>query len=139
MPTWSESWRLLYCHLLSTKLPEGLDTRLGPSGHSLSGGERQRLALARALLRETPVLILDESTSAMDVPSETAVLESIVRDRTASVLIVISHRLTSIVGMDRIVVVNAGRVAASGSHEVLIEESGYYRKLWERDGEMVVN
>ncbi len=120
------------------KLPNGLETQLGPSGHALSGGERQRLALARALLRQTPVLILDESTSAMDVPAETALLNSIIRNRTASILIIISHRLTSIVAIERIVVLNSGRVVASGSHEVLYQESPFYRMLWATDGQAVV-
>jgi ABC-type multidrug transport system fused ATPase/permease subunit len=121
------------------KLPKGLNTELGPSGHSLSGGERQRLALARGLLRHAPVLILDESTSAIDLPAEAAVIDSILRNRPASILIVISHRLRSIAGIGRIVVLGSGRVMATGTHEALYKDCPVYRGLWATDGDMAVH
>lgn len=117
------------------KLPAGLNTMLGPQGHSLSGGERQRLALARALLRDAPVLILDESTSAIDVPAETALISSIIRNRTASILIVISHRLRSLTSLGRIVVLGSGKVVATGTHESLARECPLYQHLWANNGE----
>jgi len=113
------------------RLPNGFDTDLGPSGHSLSGGEMQRLALARALLRNSPVLILDESTSALDVPTEQLILKSIVRYRAGSTLVVITHRLASIAWMERIVVLDRGHLVAIGDHRILSSESVLYRTLCE--------
>jgi len=113
------------------RLPQGLDTDLGPSGHSLSGGELQRLALARALLRRAPVLVLDESTSALDVPTEQIILESIAAYRSGSMLIVITHRLRSIANMNRIIVLNQGRITAAGNHDLLYKRSPLYQRLYE--------
>lgn len=113
------------------QLPDGLDTQLGPLGHSLSGGELQRLALARALLRRAPVLVLDESTSALDVPTEQLILESIADYRPGSMLIIITHRLASIAGMRRIVVLNHGQITASGDHDFLCQTSTIYQRLYE--------
>lgn len=121
------------------QLPKGLNTMLGPFGHSLSGGERQRLALARALLREAPVLILDESTSAIDLPAETALINAIVRSRTASILIIISHRLRSIAHFERIVVLGSGKVVAAGTHDSLFRDCVFYQHLWASNGEALVN
>jgi ABC-type bacteriocin/lantibiotic exporter with double-glycine peptidase domain len=110
-------------------LPDGLETQLGSLGHSLSGGELQRLALARALLRRAPVLVLDESTSALDVPTEQLILESIADYRSGSMLIIITHRLASIARMTRIVVLNQGQIAASGDHDFLYRQSTLYQQL----------
>jgi ABC-type multidrug transport system fused ATPase/permease subunit len=112
-------------------LPQGLDTHLGPLGHSLSGGELQRLALARALLRKAPVLVLDESTSALDVPTEQFILQSIVEHCTGSTLIIITHRVASITWMSRIVVLDRGEIAASGDHTSLHKTSPLYQRLYE--------
>ena len=116
-------------------LPEGYDTVLGEDGSTLSGGQRQRLALARALLRDTPVVILDEPTSALDVGTEEQVwrnVEQLLRGRTA---IVIAHRLSTARRADRIVVLQAGRVAEQGSHEDLLARRGLYHALWAVQGE----
>lgn len=113
------------------RLPQGLDTDLGPAGHSLSGGEMQRLALARALLRQSPILVLDESTSALDIPTEQLILRSITEHCSHSILIVITHRLASVAWMNRIVVLERGRMVASGKHDVLHANSSVYRKLYE--------
>lgn len=121
------------------RLPCGLDTELGPWGHSLSGGERQRIALARALLREAPVLVLDESTSALDVPTEQLVLASIADHCSRSILIIISHRLASIAWMKRIVVLNAGKVMVSGAHDTLYAQSSFYRRLYQSTIQTAVN
>jgi ABC-type multidrug transport system fused ATPase/permease subunit len=119
------------------QLPDGLDTQLGPLGHSLSGGELQRLALARALLRRAPVLVLDESTSALDVPTEQLILESIADYRSGSILIIITHRLVSIARMSRIVVLNHGQIAACGDHTFLYEHSTIYQRLYESNSTTV--
>jgi ABC-type multidrug transport system fused ATPase/permease subunit len=113
------------------RLPQGLDTNLGPLGHSLSGGELQRLALARALLRRSPVLVLDESTSALDVRTEQMILDSIAACRSGSMLIIITHRLRSIANMDRIIVLNQGGIAAVGKHTALYKRSPLYQRLYE--------
>jgi ABC-type bacteriocin/lantibiotic exporter with double-glycine peptidase domain len=115
------------------RLPVGMDTKIGPLGLGLSGGERQRIALARALLRKAQVLVLDESTSALDVPTEKLVLESVAEYCRNSILIVISHRLASLKGLDRLVVLNAGEIVTAGSHNLLHAQSPLYRNLYEFD------
>ncbi|MFO1410475.1 MAG: ATP-binding cassette domain-containing protein, partial [Steroidobacteraceae bacterium] len=113
----------------AAELPRGLDTPVGDRGMLLSGGQRQRIAIARALLRNTPILILDEATSALDTASERhiqAALEQLVRDRTT---FVIAHRLSTIENADRILVMHEGAVAESGTHAELIGRGGLYAQL----------
>ncbi|TBR20117.1 ABC transporter ATP-binding protein [bacterium] len=112
-------------------LPEGYDTPLGDRGLRLSGGQRQRLAIARAVLREPDLLILDEATSSLDSKSEAEIqgaLDAVMRGRTA---LVIAHRLSTIAGADRIVVLEAGRVVQQGTHRQLLAAGGVYKRLWE--------
>lgn len=111
------------------KLDQGLDTVIGENGASLSGGQRQRLAIARALLRNSPVLILDEATSALDTESERAIqaaLEELQKDRT---VLVIAHRLSTIENADEIVVVEDGEIRERGSHQELLAKEGAYKQL----------
>lgn len=113
-------------------LPQGLDTRIGDDGVRLSGGQRQRLAIARALLKDAPILILDEATSALDAESEGAIqraLAEVMRDRTT---LVIAHRLSTIEGADRILVMEQGRIVEQGRHRDLLAAGGSYARLHRR-------
>jgi len=117
-------------HDFITAMPDGYDTVIGDRGIQLSGGQRQRLAIARALLKDPQILILDEATSSLDVESEALVQEAIdhlVKGRTT---LVIAHRLSTIRNADKIIVVQSGRVEQIGTHEELIREEGTYRKLY---------
>ena len=110
-------------------MPQGLDTVIGENGVSLSGGQRQRLAIARALLRNSPVLVLDEATSALDTESERAIqaaLDELQKDRT---VLVIAHRLSTIENADEILVVDHGQIIERGSHLELIAQNGAYKQL----------
>ena len=112
------------------QLPDGLDTQVGENGALLSGGQRQRLAIARALLKDAPVLILDEATSALDSESEKAIqdaLQEVMRHRTT---LVIAHRLSTIENADQVVVLEAGRVIEAGPHQQLLERDGAYARLY---------
>jgi ABC-type multidrug transport system fused ATPase/permease subunit len=113
------------------QLPQGIDTPLGPGAGGLSGGERQRLALARSLLMNSPVLILDESTSALDAPTESAVLSSVSRFSEGQTLILISHRISSLAWVDRFVLLDRGRIVEMGRHEMLYARSALYRSLFD--------
>ncbi len=111
------------------QLPDGFDTVIGESGSRLSGGQRQRISIARALLKNAPILILDEATSALDTESEREVqkaLENLMKDRTT---IVIAHRLSTIKNADRIIVIHNGKIAEEGAHESLIALNGIYKTL----------
>ncbi|MFC5862191.1 ABC transporter ATP-binding protein [Acidicapsa dinghuensis] len=118
---------------LIERLPKGIDTLLGPGASSLSGGERQRLAVARALLRESAILILDEATSALDMPTERRILNSISRWNANQSIVFISHRVRSITWVDRIILLDRGRIVAEGNHELLYRQSAAYRRLFEKD------
>ena len=123
--------RAANAHEFIINLPEGYDTNIGDRGSKLSGGQRQRLTIARALLKNPPILILDEATSALDSESEKLVqvaLERLLENRTA---LVIAHRLSTVQHADEIIVLDAGRIVERGTHEGLMREGGIYRKLVE--------
>jgi len=121
--------RVACAHDFIERLPDGYDTIVGERGTSLSGGQRQRIAIARAVLRDPPVLVLDEATSALDTESERLVQEAMQRLLTGRTVFVIAHRLSTIQGADLIVVVDKGRIVQQGTHTGLMEEGGVYRRL----------
>jgi ATP-binding cassette subfamily B protein len=110
-------------------LPEGLETHLGTRGVTLSGGQRQRVAIARAILRDPSVLLLDEATSALDAESERAVQQALERLARGRTTLVVAHRLATVRQADRIVVLEGGRIVASGTHDALVREGGLYGRL----------
>ncbi|RCV93239.1 ABC transporter ATP-binding protein [Vreelandella rituensis] len=120
----AEAWEFIQV------LPQGLDTAVGERGVRLSGGQRQRLSLARALLKDPPILVLDEATSAVDNETEAAIQRSLKRIAHDRTVIMIAHRLSTIVEADEIVVIDQGRVAERGTHTELLAENGHYAAQW---------
>ncbi|KAL9114572.1 MAG: hypothetical protein Q9187_007444 [Circinaria calcarea] len=113
-------------HDFITSLPEGYNTPCGNKGMAFSGGQRQRIAIARALIRRPSILLLDEATSALDSESETAVLAALDRAATGRTTITVAHRLSTIKGADRILVLARGRIREEGKHEELMQRKGMY-------------
>jgi ATP-binding cassette subfamily B protein len=123
--------KLAHAHEFITKLPFGYDTLVGERGIKLSGGQRQRVAIARAILQSAPILILDEATSQLDSLTEGEIQSSLQGFMQGKTAIVIAHRLSTVLCMDRILVFDGGRIAQDGSHEELLRIGGLYKKLWE--------
>jgi ABC-type multidrug transport system fused ATPase/permease subunit len=126
-----EACRLANATEFIDRLPEGMDTMVGPRGVKLSGGQRQRIAIARAILANPRILLLDEATSALDSESERLVNEALERLMQGRTSIVIAHRLSTVRDADRILVFNQGRIVESGTHDEMVAQAGMYRLLVE--------
>ena len=119
------------CHEFIMKLENGYDTMVGSSGGHLSGGERQRIAIARAMLKNAPIVILDEATAYTDPENEAVIQSAVSKLVQGKTLIVVAHRLSTIVDSDKIFLVNGGKIEASGTHEELLKSSALYNELWQ--------
>ncbi len=117
-------------HTFISALPDGYDTVVGERGQKLSGGQRQRLTIARAILRDPAILVLDEATSAVDNETEAAIQRSLARVSADRTTIVIAHRLSTVRHAHRIHVLEAGEVIEAGTHEELVDDGGLYAALW---------
>ena len=121
---------LAQCDEFLERFPQGIDSKAGDGGKMLSGGERQRISLARALLKDAPVIVLDEATAFVDPENEekmNAAISEVIRGKT---VLIIAHRLHTVVGADQIVVLDRGNVEARGTHEELLKCSSVYQRLW---------
>ena len=127
-----EAARAAHAHEFISRLPKGYDTEIAEAGGELSGGERQRLSVARAILKNAPILILDEPTSSLDSISEEIVFAALRRLRAGRTTIVIAHRLSTVRDADRILVLDGGQIAAQGRHEELVKSSQLYRRMCAR-------
>ncbi|MBP9771299.1 MAG: ABC transporter ATP-binding protein [Candidatus Pacebacteria bacterium] len=125
-----EAAKKAHCHEFIMSLSEGYDTMVGERGVKLSGGERQRVAIARAILKNAPILVLDEATSSLDSESEHLIQDALHTLMEGKTVIVIAHRLSTVIKMDRIIVIENGDVRASGTHEQLLKKDTLYKKLW---------
>ena len=119
-------------HDFIVRLPRGYDTEVGERGVKLSGGQRQRIAIARVILKDAPILVLDEATSALDSEVEAAIQQSLGTLMAGKTVIAIAHRLSTIAQMDRLVVLERGRIVEQGSHAELLRLGGHYAALWRR-------
>ena len=120
-------------HEFITDLPEGYDTLAGERGVRLSGGEKQRISIARAFLKDAPIILLDEPTSAVDADTEKEIQEAIDRIARGKTVIVIAHRLSTIKDVKRIYVLKDGGIAESGPHDALIKQNGIYASLYGKE------
>src|SRR5690606_28781200 len=118
--------------LADIKGRKGFDAHVGDRGVKLSGGQRQRIAIARVMLKDAPILILDEATSALDSEVEAAIQDNLYRLMEGKTVIAIAHRLSTIAAMDRLVVMDGGRIVEEGPHDELVARGGIYAQLWQR-------
>ena len=125
------------CMDIIDKLPKGIDTVIGTEGTYLSGGEQQRVALARAILKDAPIIVLDEATAFADPENEVLIQKALKRLTDGKTVIMIAHRLSTVVGADKILVLSDGRIAEEGTHESLKKNGGIYERMWKEYNEAV--
>jgi ATP-binding cassette subfamily B protein len=125
-----EAARLAHADAFIDAMPDGYDSLVGERGVKLSGGQRQRIAIARVMLKDAPILILDEATSSLDSVTEKTIQENLDRVMGRKTVIAIAHRLSTIAHLDRILVFDQGRIVEDGSHEALLAQKGFYHRLW---------
>ena len=124
-----EAAKLAHAHEFISALPQGYETMIGERGSRLSGGEAQRISLARAFLKDAPLLILDEATSYLDPANEALLLRAIARLVRERTVLILAHRLSTVYDADHIVVIESGHVVETGTHGTLLRQSGLYRQL----------
>lgn len=124
-----EAARKARCYDFITELPEGFDTVIGEGGATLSGGEKQRISIARCILKDADIIILDEATASVDADNESYIQEAITQLVEGKTVLVIAHRLNTIRAADQILVIDGGEIAQRGTHEELITEEGIYREF----------
>ena len=132
-----EALKNAQCEDIIEKLPDGMDTIIGTKGTYVSGGEAQRLSIARAMLKNAPILILDEATAFADPDNETKVQEAFSRLSKGKTVVMIAHRLSSVTNADRIFVLKDGEIEGSGTHESLEKANGLYAHMWEKYNQSV--
>lgn len=124
--------KLANADVFINELPDGYETMVGERGVKLSGGQRQRIAIARAILKDAPILVLDEATSALDSESEALIQDALTKLMKNRTSIVVAHRLSTVAGLDRIIVLSNGKIVEEGTHRQLLLKDGAYKKLWDR-------
>jgi len=125
-----EAAKLAHAHDFILDLPDGYSTILGEGGVNLSGGQRQRISIARAFLKDVPILLLDEPTASLDNYTEAKVQKSLEKLMSHRTVLVVAHRLSTVIKADEIIVLNEGKILESGSHQQLIDKKGYYNQLY---------
>ena len=120
------------CHDFILKLKDGYNTVIGEGGDTLSGGEKQRISIARAILKDAPIILLDEATASVDPENEKYIQEAIMELVKEKTLVIIAHRLSTIKSADQILVLDDGKLMEKGTHQELIDKEGLYKRFWER-------
>ena len=126
------------CHEFISALENGYDTVMGKGGSTLSGGDKQRISIARAILKDAPIVLLDEATASIDPDNEAYIQQAITEMVKGKTLVVIAHKLSAVMGADQILMIEDGQITARGTHSQLLEASPAYHELWEKQKQSLV-